>query len=55
MAILRVTPGVPLCIQNYLLGLAGVKFARYLLLSLPAQAAYALASKSLSAIFPLRK
>jgi hypothetical protein len=53
--ILRVTPGVPLCIQNYLLGLTGVKFARYLLLSLPAQAAYALASKSLSAIFPLRK
>jgi uncharacterized membrane protein YdjX (TVP38/TMEM64 family) len=41
--ILRVTPGVPLCIQNYLLGLAGVKFGRYLLLSLPAQAAYALA------------
>jgi len=26
--ILRVTPGVPLCIQNYLLGLAGVKFGR---------------------------
>jgi hypothetical protein len=34
---------LPLCIQNYLLGLAGVKFGRYLLLSLPAQAAYALA------------
>jgi uncharacterized membrane protein YdjX (TVP38/TMEM64 family) len=41
--ILRVTPGVPLCVQNYLLGLAGVKFGRYLLLSMPAQAAYALA------------
>jgi uncharacterized membrane protein YdjX (TVP38/TMEM64 family) len=39
---LRVTPGVPLCVQNYLLGLAGVKFGRYLLLSTPAQAAYAL-------------
>lgn len=41
--LLRVTPGVPLCVQNYLLGLAGVKFSRYLLLSIPAQAAYALA------------
>ena len=41
--ILRITPGVPLCVQNYLLGLAGVRFGRYLLLSLPAQAVYALA------------
>jgi uncharacterized membrane protein YdjX (TVP38/TMEM64 family) len=41
--ILRVTPGIPLCVQNYLLGLAGVKFGRYLLLSTPAQAAYSLA------------
>jgi uncharacterized membrane protein YdjX (TVP38/TMEM64 family) len=41
--ILRVTPGVPLCVQNYLLGLARVNFGRYLLLSIPAQAAYALA------------
>jgi uncharacterized membrane protein YdjX (TVP38/TMEM64 family) len=41
--ILRVTPGIPLCVQNYLLGLARVKFGRYLLLSMPAQAAYALA------------
>ncbi|HMP85010.1 MAG TPA: VTT domain-containing protein, partial [Verrucomicrobiota bacterium] len=40
---LRVTPGIPLCVQNYLLGLAEVRFGRYLLLSLPAQAAYALA------------
>ncbi|HTH48838.1 MAG TPA: VTT domain-containing protein [Candidatus Limnocylindria bacterium] len=39
----RVTPGVPLFAQNYLLGLAGVSFRRYLLLSLPVQAAYALA------------
>lgn len=39
----RVTPGVPLFVQNYLLGLAGVNFRRYLLLSLPVQAAYALA------------
>ena len=41
--ILRVTPGIPLCVQNYLLGLARVQFGRYLLLSMPAQAAYALA------------
>jgi uncharacterized membrane protein YdjX (TVP38/TMEM64 family) len=41
--ILRVTPGVPVCVQNYLLGLARVRFARYLLLSMPAQAVYALA------------
>ena len=39
----RVTPGVPLFVQNYLLGLAGVNFRRYLLVSLPVQAAYALA------------
>ena len=31
--ILRVTPGTPFFIQNYLLGLAGVPFGRYLLVS----------------------
>ena len=41
--LLRVTPGVPLFAQNYLLGLAEVHFVRYLLLSIPIQAAYALA------------
>ena len=39
----RVTPGMPLVIQNYLLGLAEVNFWRYLLLSLSVQALYALA------------
>lgn len=31
--LLRVTPGVPLFVQNYLLGIAKVGFARYLILS----------------------
>jgi uncharacterized membrane protein YdjX (TVP38/TMEM64 family) len=39
----RITPGVPLFIQNYLLGTAGVSFLRYLLASIPAQLAYAAA------------
>jgi uncharacterized membrane protein YdjX (TVP38/TMEM64 family) len=39
----RVTPGLPLVIQNYLLGLAEVNFRRYLLLSLAVQSVYALA------------
>ena len=39
----RITPGIPLTVQNYLLGLAEVDFARYLLISLPVQAVYALA------------
>jgi uncharacterized membrane protein YdjX (TVP38/TMEM64 family) len=31
--LLRVTPGIPFAVQNYLLGLAAVPFARYLLVS----------------------
>lgn len=41
--LLRVTPGVPLFVQNYLLGLAQVRFGRYLAISFPAQLAYAVA------------
>jgi uncharacterized membrane protein YdjX (TVP38/TMEM64 family) len=33
IVLLRVTPGLPFSVQNYLLGLAGVPIARYLLLS----------------------
>lgn len=33
IVLLRVTPGVPFFAQNYLLGLAGVPFGRYLLVS----------------------
>lgn len=39
----RLTPGFPLPIQNYLLGCAHVHFWRYLLLSLPIQAGWAVA------------
>lgn len=45
--LLRVTPGIPLFVQNYLLGLAQVPFGRYLALSLPVQITYALAFVSL--------
>ena len=31
--ILRITPGPPFCVQNYLLGLAEVPFSKYLLIS----------------------
>lgn len=34
IVIVRVTPGVPFPVQNYLLGLSGVRFARYLWISL---------------------
>ena len=37
----RITPGFPLALQNYVLGCARVRFGRYLILSLPAQCAYA--------------
>lgn len=37
----RVVPGLPLVAQNYLLGLAGVGFWRYWLLSVPLQGLYA--------------
>ena len=39
----RLTPGVPLSVQNYLLGAARVHFGRYLLLSLPIQWAWGVA------------
>jgi len=45
--LLRVTPGVPLFVQNYLLGLAQVRFGRYLALSLPVQTGYAVTFVSL--------
>lgn len=38
--IVRVTPGSPFAVQNYLLGLAGVPFGRYLLVSFIAQLFY---------------
>jgi uncharacterized membrane protein YdjX (TVP38/TMEM64 family) len=31
--ILRLTPGIPFCVQNYLLGLAEMPFAKYILIS----------------------
>ena len=33
IVILRVTPGIPFCVQHYLLGLASVPFGKYLLVS----------------------
>ncbi len=39
--LVRITPGFPLFLQNYLLGMVGVNFFRYLLLSLPIQGIYA--------------
>lgn len=45
--LLRVTPGVPLIVQTYLLGLAQVRFNRYFYISFPAQLAYAVAFVSL--------
>lgn len=35
--LVRLTPGIPLFVQNYLLGTAGVGFLRYMILSLPTQ------------------
>lgn len=37
IVLLRVTPGVPFCVQNYLLGLARVPFGRYLAISCAVQ------------------
>ena len=37
IVLLRVTPGIPFPVQNYLLGLARAKFGRYLLLSIVLQ------------------
>jgi uncharacterized membrane protein YdjX (TVP38/TMEM64 family) len=42
IVMIRVAPPLPLFVQNYLLGLAGVGFGRYMLLSSPVQMAYAL-------------
>ncbi|HVT72661.1 MAG TPA: VTT domain-containing protein [Lacunisphaera sp.] len=33
IVIMRVTPGIPFCVQNYLLGMAQVAFGRFLLVS----------------------
>ncbi|HVZ63911.1 MAG TPA: VTT domain-containing protein [Lacunisphaera sp.] len=33
IVIMRVTPGIPFCVQNYLLGLAQVPFAKFILVS----------------------
>lgn len=49
--LLRVTPGLPLFVQNYLLGLAQVRFGRYLALSFPVQLAYAVAFVALGHAF----
>lgn len=38
--LLRVTPGVPLVLQNYLLGLLAVPFRPYILISVPINAAF---------------
>lgn len=40
LLLFRITPGLPLFLQNYVLGLAGVRFSRYLPVSLAAQAPY---------------
>lgn len=37
IALLRITPGTPLFMQNYLLGLANVDFKRYIWISVPIQ------------------
>jgi len=41
IVLVRIAPGFPLFLQNYLLGMAGVGFIRYLILSLPIQGLYA--------------
>ena len=38
--IMRITPGLPLCVQNYVLGLLAVPFAAYLLISIPLNAVF---------------
>ena len=40
--ILRVTPGVPLTLQNYLLGVSGISLRNYLLVSMPVMALWAM-------------
>ncbi len=34
IVVLRMTPGIPFCVQNYLLGLANVAFGRFVLVSI---------------------
>ncbi|GHC06762.1 TVP38/TMEM64 family protein [Cerasicoccus arenae] len=41
IALLRITPGTPLFLQSYLLGLAKVSYWRYILVSVPIQALHA--------------
>ena len=41
IVILRVTPGTPFCVQNYLLGLANAPFGRYMAISCAVMWAYA--------------
>jgi uncharacterized membrane protein YdjX (TVP38/TMEM64 family) len=41
IVLVRIAPGFPLFLQNYLLGMAGVGFLRYLIFSLPIQGLYA--------------
>jgi uncharacterized membrane protein YdjX (TVP38/TMEM64 family) len=43
IVLLRVTPGIPFCVQNYLLGLARVPFGRYFLISYGIQGSMAVA------------
>jgi len=40
IVILRVTPGTPFCVQNYLLGLADAPFGRYMAISCTVMWAY---------------
>lgn len=49
--LIRVTPGLPLVIQNYLLGLAEVRFWLYVVLSLPLQIGYVFAFVSMGQAF----
>jgi uncharacterized membrane protein YdjX (TVP38/TMEM64 family) len=42
LLLFRIAPGMPLFLQNYILGLAEVGFGRYLAVSLLAQVPYAL-------------
>ncbi len=41
--VVRITPGVPFCLKNYLLGLAGVPYKTYMWASWPIELAWALA------------
>ena len=45
--LVRATPGIPLFMQNYFLGLAQVRFSRYFFVSFPVQLVYLIAFVSL--------